>query len=195
MAIINFLFGSRLPSGFSLSGVVEFDADLTIEENHERAADVTEHPVESGAVVSDHVILSPERLRVSGFVSDAGVAVFGAQPGRTQGAFETLDSAWRARDLVQVVTGYKTYRDMVITRLDMPRNRPESMQFNIEMQHVIIVDSQTAQLAAGEPSSPAVANATGSRTDAGRQPTGTAGDATASAAERAQTRSTLAGFF
>lgn len=189
MSVINFLFGNRTPSGFNLSGIVEFDADLTIEENHERAAEVTEHPVESGAQISDHVILSPERLRLSGFVTDAGVAVFGSNPGRTQDAFETLDIAWASHELTQVVTGYKTYRDMIITRLDMPRNRPESMQFSIEFRHVNFVDSQTAELASASASDEDLA------LDAGRQPTSEPSEAVESVVEKARSRSTLAGFF
>jgi len=204
MAIINFLFGNRTSSGFQLSGVVEFSAELTIEERHERNAQVTEHPIESGARVTDHVILSPERVMLSGFVSDAGVAVFGAQPGRTQGAFDTLESAWRERQTLNVVTGYKTYQDMIITRLNLPRNRPESMQFDMELQHVTIVSSEmgtlgetttTSNNAIGETANGEVGDATAARTDAGRQPTQPAGTSTTQAAEKAQTQSTLAGFF
>ena len=174
---INFLFGNRTPAGFKLSGVVEFDADLTVEETHERAADVTEHPVESGARVSDHVILQPARLTLEGFVTDAGVAVFGAAAGRTQTAFETLTEAWREREPVQVVTGYRTYQDMVIVRLDMPRERPGSMRFSMELKHVTIVESEVVNVAAPDADT---ADLAAGETDAGRQPTRGASDATES---------------
>lgn len=203
MSVVNFLFGNRTPSGFQLSGVVEFAADLTIEERHERSAEVTQHPIESGAQVSDHVILSPERVMLTGFVSDSGVAVFGSQSGNTQSAFETLESAWRKGEPVSLVTGYKTYQDMVITRLNLPRNRPESMRFDMELQHVTILSSEMGQLGEvestssgiGEPNSSQTENATGTRNNAGRQPTQPAGSATASAANEAKYQSTLAGFF
>lgn len=203
MSVVNFLFGNRTPSGFQLSGVVEFTADLTIDERHERSAEVTQHPIESGAQVSDHVILSPERVMLTGFVSDAGVAVFGSQPGNTQSAFETLDAAWRKGEPVSLVTGYKTYQDMVITRLNLPRNRPESMRFDMELQHVTILSSEMGQLGEvestssgiGEPNSSQTADATATRNNAGRQPTQPAGEATASAANEAKYQSTLAGFF
>lgn len=193
MAVINFLFGNRTPAGFSLSGVVEFDADLTIDEQHERSAEATQHPIEAGARISDHVILSPDRLSISGFVTDAGVAVLGSQPGRTQSAFDTLDSAWRARDLVQVVTGYRTYQDMIITRLDMPRTRPESMQFSIEFQHIRIVSSEETELINAVDDD--VSDSASGRKNAGRQPVTEAGSATTRAGEQAQLQSTLAGIF
>lgn len=203
MSVINVLFGNRTSGGFQLTGLVEFTADVTIDELHERRAEVTEHPVESGARVSDHIILTPERVTINGFVSDAGVAVFGSQPGRTQSAFDALEDAWQAREPVSIVTGYKTYQDMVITRLNLPRNRPESMQFSIELQHVTIVSSQLGELAetdsttaaVGEASSSEVADATGRTTQAGRQPTQPAGEATEEAAQSAKRQSTLAGFF
>lgn len=175
MSVINFLLGNRSPSGFALSGVVEFDADLTIEESHERAAETTEHPIETGAVVADHVILSPERLRLEGFVTDAGVALLGAQPGRTQTAFETLEDAWGAREPVQVVTGYRTYQDMVIVRLDMPRQRPGSMRFSMELKHVAIVSSTEVPVVAAEPDTQDLA---AGESDQGRQSTREASTAT-----------------
>lgn len=184
MSVLNFLFGNRTASGFSLEGLVEFTADLTIEENHERRATVTENPIESGATISDQVILQPERLRLTGFVTDARAAVLGADPGRTQGAFETLDQVWSDRQPVMVVTARKSYDNMVITSLDLPYNRPESMEFSIDLQNVDIVESGTAEIISGE-------------NDAGRQPTRQSGEATTQAAEQAQSTYTsfLGGFF
>lgn len=203
MSVLNILFGNRTPAGFSLSGLVEFSADLTIEELHERDATVTEHPVESGASVTDHVFLSPERLRLEGFVTDAGVAVLASDPGRTQSAFDTLDRAWASREPVTVVTGYRTYQDMVITRLVLPRSRPESMRFTIEMQHITIVSSAMTDITAttsagagvGGPGEQADADSTAGRTAAGRQPTRESSEATTGAAESVRGQSILRGFF
>ena len=203
MSVLNILFGNRTPSGFSLSGMVEFSADLTLEETHERDATVTEHAIESGASVTDHVFLAPERLRLEGFVTDSGVAVLASDPGRTQSAFDTLDRAWKEREPVTVVTGYRTYRDMIITRLVLPRTRPDSMRFTIEMQHITIVSAATTEIAAttgasagvGAPSAQTDADATAGRTDAGRQPTRESSEATTDAAESVRGQSILRGFF
>ena len=182
MSVINFLFGNRTASGFSLSGLVEFTADLTLEESHERSAEVTENPVESGATVSDHVITNPERLRLEGFVTDAPAAVFASDAGRTQGAFETLEQAWREREPLTVVTGRKTYTDMIIVRLDMPRTRPASMRFVIELQAVTIVQAQ--DVAVVGPEAGVDSQNSGDpdlvqpESDAGRQPTREASEST-----------------
>lgn len=143
MAIVNFLFGNRTSAGFAIEGAVSFEADLTMEELHERSAEVTQHPVESGGTISDHVILQPERLRLDGFVTDARLR--DPEATRTQSAFADLDTAWSSGQLVQVVTARKTYQDMVITRLDLPYDRPESMEFSVELQQVKIVDAQEVE--------------------------------------------------
>lgn len=195
MASINFLFGNRTPSGFSIAGAVSLGADVTVRESHERLADVTQHPVETGATIADHIVLQPERVTLEGFVTDSPTVAFAsAQRGRTQDAFFTLDRLYREREPVSVVTGYRVYESMVIVRLDMPRERPASMQFTIELQHVRVVESATAPLPDVAESADEGAAASGERTagdtrdlaspqqDAGRQ---AAREASAPTAERA----------
>lgn len=143
MPIVNFLFGNLTNTAFSIEGAVSFDADLTIEELHERSAEVTQHPVESGGTISDHVILQPERLRLEGFVTDARLR--NPEATRTQSAFADLDAAWSSGQIVQVITARKTYQEMIITRLDLPYDRPESMQFLIELQQIKIVDAEEVE--------------------------------------------------
>jgi hypothetical protein len=178
MSVVNFLFGNRQASGFVLKGVVELQADLTISEGHQRRADVTSNPVESGATIQDHVILQPETLSLEGFVSDTPAAPLAAQWGRVQSTFEALDELWRAAEPLDVVTGRKTYESMVIVDLQLPRERPASMSFSIEMQHVTIVSTQTTEIAGGttaeNASDQGTADLAQGETDAGRQPTAAA---------------------
>lgn len=206
MALINFLFGNRDPSGFTLQGVVEFDADLTISEQHERSSVVTDHPVESGANVSDHVIVQPERVILRGFVTDSTAAVFaadegtGGEPGRTQDAFDVLDQLAASREPMDVVTGRKEYSSMVITRLDLPRERPNSMQFTIELQQVKIVDSAdgtllaaVADAAIGETGDAATQDRVAGEVNRGRQQAREASESTQQEANRV--KSTAAEIF
>lgn len=196
MSGLNFLLGNRDDSGFKLQGVVTFEAELTVSEQHDRKADVTEHPVETGAIISDHVILQPARVTLSGFVSDAGVAVGGAQPGNTQDAFDAIESAWESGDKMQVVSGYKTYSDMVITSVSLPKEKPGSMQFEIDLKHVTTVSSATGAIApTGSPDSDATDDASAPEKQAGRQSTKSADDATSDKAESAAYESTLSTLF
>lgn len=143
MAIVNFLFGNRVSGGFSIEGAVSFDAQLTIDEMHERSATVTEHPIENGSTISDHVIISPERLRLTGFVTDASPR--DAERGATQSAFDALDAAASSGQLMQVITGRKTYQDMILIAADLPRERPDSMQFSLEFVQVRLVSPEVVE--------------------------------------------------
>jgi len=194
MAITNFLFGNRTPAGFTVEGVVELQADLTISESHQRSADVTTHPVESGGTISDHVILQPERLSLEGFVTDTPAAVLSANRGRTQDAFDALEELWREGEPLTVVTARRTYEDMVIVDLQLPRERPSSMNFSAELQRVTVVETETAQIAGGGDVADAAdedtADLAAQETDAGRQPAGAASESAGG-----QMQSVLGGLF
>ena len=143
MAIVNFLFGNRLRGGFNIEGATSFDAQLTIDELHERSSTVTEHPVEDGSTITDHVIVNPERVRLTGFVTDAGTR--DAERGATQAAFDALDRASTQGQIVQVITGRKTYQDMILVSADLPRERPDSMQFSLEFVQVRLVTPEVVE--------------------------------------------------
>lgn len=141
MSSINFIFNTQIDTGFQITGVLEFDADLTISEQHRRNADVTDHPIEDGSVISDHVITNPERLTLNGFVTDSQLIILGSNQGRTQDAFDALDTLWRRAEPVNVVTTRKIYQNMIITQLQLPHNAPDSMRFSIDMRSIQIVES------------------------------------------------------
>lgn len=143
MAIVNFLFGNRVASGFSIQGAASFDAQLTIDELHERTSTVTEHPIEDGSTISDHVIVNPERVRLTGFVTDAGTR--DPERGATQAAFDSLDRASTEGQIVQVITGRKTYNDMILVSADLPRERPDSMQFSLEFMQLRLVTPEVVE--------------------------------------------------
>ena len=150
MATVNFLFkdltNAKGKVAFSIEGLVSFAPSLTVGESHQRTSTITDHAIESGAKVSDHIIRDPERITLTGFVTDAPARFFFSQPGATQRAFDTLDKAWSAGELFTVYTGRKKYENMVIESLDLPRDRDGSMQFSITMRRVRIVETASVKL-------------------------------------------------
>lgn len=150
MSLVNLIFKSSWTNkgqiGVRLEGLVTFNASLTLNESHQRTSTITDHAIESGAKVSDHIIRDPERITVLGFVTDTPGKFGQWFPGATQGAFDTLDKAWSAGELFTVYTGRKKYENMVIESLDLPRDRDGSMQFSITMRRVRIVESASVKL-------------------------------------------------
>jgi len=53
------------------------EIDMVREERHEFTAVITDHPIETGGQVQDHIYLQPVRVTISGTVSDTPVTILG----------------------------------------------------------------------------------------------------------------------
>lgn len=56
------------------SELVSIDLDVTNEEIHEWTNDVTTNPVEIGAPISDHIQELPDKIRITGMISDSAIS-------------------------------------------------------------------------------------------------------------------------
>lgn len=131
--------------------------DASVQETHVANVEVTKHPVEQGAAISDHAREEPETVTIEGLVSNtpigeaerraAGDQVKG-QPGRASQALEQLLQMKKARELIDLVTGLRTYSNMLMTGLTIPRNakQGEVLQFSAQFIQVRVVRSETAKL-------------------------------------------------
>lgn len=145
------------------SDVISIDLDVTMDEAHEWQNDVTTNPVENGSPIADHIQSMPDKLRITGMISDSSISdavikQFSGIDGtqfltRVQTAFDVLRKLKEDRKLITVYTKYKVYTDMAITSLSIPRNNQtgDSIQFSIEFVHVRIVNTQTTMMASVNP--------------------------------------------
>lgn len=150
MALLSLLFrnlaGARnLPSQIGLLTV-----DVTLEESHELGAELTDWPIEGGALITDHVRLQPRSLTVRGFVSDTPLNAVGLSLGRSRAAsaFFILETMWQARIPFVVVSQLRVYRNMIIDSLVVPKQREEALRFTCTMREVTIVSGQNTLLPA-----------------------------------------------
>lgn len=160
--MLGLFFGGR---GFQASfgnlyGNVELDA--VIDETHEWSVEVTTNPVEFGSPVSDHIIQQPDRLRIRCFVTDAplnassSITAFIGSIGnflsgegtevsnRTQAAFDLLSELVKLKLEMTVYTKHRTYTDMVLTNVTVPRSAAdgEAIEFSAEFIHIRKVATQ-----------------------------------------------------
>lgn len=145
------LFGRKYPR--TKIGLIELDA--TVSENHDYSATVTQFPVENGTVISDHIFNNPVRLSLECLISDSPLSnsrnplvtiasnlvsffSFNSGPTRSNAIFEDLMRLFDKRELFQVVTGLKLYKNMAITSLSFPRSSGsgQGLIFRIEMLQV-----------------------------------------------------------
>lgn len=128
-------------------GVLSIDA--TESEGHSGEVQVTDHEVESGAVVSDHLRLRPRTVRISGVVTALPA---GQAPDRMRplNAWEALRHIQESRQLVFLETTLGTYSNLALLSVDAPRDRStgDALRFSLTFREVRQVASETVTLPA-----------------------------------------------
>lgn len=145
-----------------------FEFDVTIHESHEYTNIVTEFPVEQGFNISDHALRVPEKLTLTGFVTNAPIPhsrgsmdVLLDKSDRVNTALESLlqlagfdptgkvspeiASIRRTPQIVTVVTGLRSYSNMIITNVSITRDKDtgETLSPVVEMRRLIVALSET----------------------------------------------------
>jgi hypothetical protein len=129
-----------------------YPLDLVETEQHERSADVTEHPVEEGADVSDNVRVKPRELTLTNaVVSDTPIGAIADDPTRqgvegpiSQDAYFRLNKVFEARQPVTVVTDLQQYKSMILDKLTITQEAKSShgLVFVAHFKEVIIVSNR-----------------------------------------------------
>lgn len=140
MAIISLLFGNQNQP--NVIGGLSIDA--TLEEFHERQAEVTDHPVEGGSFIQDHIVNRPKRVRIRGMITDTPLNRMAGT--YVADAFETLEGLYEARELITAVTGFTVYDNMAIESISMPRAREGALRFSIDLKQVTLTAGQTVPI-------------------------------------------------
>lgn len=158
--------GILVDVGKSLTSVVgasvSVDLDVLKSEAHEWTADATSNPVEIGSNVTDHILLLPDRITISGMISDAPLSPQAAArfsggidgavtTTRVQTAFDFLRALHEKRLPVTIYTKHKIYADMAMVGCSIPRNRETgaAVEFTLQFSHIRMVSTQTTTVPPG----------------------------------------------
>jgi hypothetical protein len=167
--------------------------DQTVSEAHEATAEVTEHPVETGSVISDHIKINPLVLNLEMFVTNTPIVDIGRgsnslrnlqvprykapllpTPGsafnavataiqntngprsfrvsvldfpepfdRVKEIHEQLLELWAAGATMSAITSTRTYDDMVLVGVNLPRTEPGGASFNLNLKQIKTVTTST----------------------------------------------------
>lgn len=105
--------------------------DATTSESHQHTAEVTNHPVENGVDITDHIQLKPFKLTLTGIVTNTPLAPgINSSATRIRELYDDLINLFESKQLLSVVTGLRRYTNMVITSVTVPRQAPNR-------QHII----------------------------------------------------------
>ena len=88
------------------------------QESYTYKAEATHHAVESGVLLTDHIILQPIIVDVSFEISNWDVD-------RPKHALDLLEALWQSRTPIDLLTEHKQLADMVLTSLEVDNSMPE----------------------------------------------------------------------
>jgi hypothetical protein len=138
---------------------VAFDA--TVSTQHQSRAVVTEFPVERGSNAADHVRQQPKRVTLSGIVGPTPLRPttlgagdltrgFPEQDERAQRAFDVLENLQDDGELLQVITPFKTYSNMILESTVVTRDKDKTtiLDASCTLLQIRTTESETINLPA-----------------------------------------------
>lgn len=130
-------------------GGIEFDALIDSTEGYE--AEVPEYPTEEGFSVSDTIVLKPDTLSMTLFITDTPVTWrnrHGSGPGRTEEVVKRLKELYFKKQPVEVVTSDSVYSDMAIQTMSIKKSLEVgyAREVPISFKKIIVTSSKTVTI-------------------------------------------------
>lgn len=132
--------------------VGEIGLDLILDEEHSQDVVVTEHPVQKGSPVADHVVAEPREGSFRALVTNWSInhpTPDGTDPSnRASEAWEALKALQLKGEPVVIVTALEVYRDVVITHLDTGRDGTtgDALEIQIDFRQIRQVDLKETEV-------------------------------------------------
>jgi len=150
----------------------DLQVDCVVDHVTTFASQVTEHPIENGFVIADHVARQAMTLSLTVIITPTPVSYFrqlGANPDRLGEAIAYFEQLWLNGEPVTVTIPSGIYQDMVMTSCPLPRNVQDGFCYRValEFKHVVIVSQKTEEIPEQNASGDAVGKAGATGTDAG----------------------------
>lgn len=133
-------------------------AHVTIEEDHDDELVITQHPVEFGAIISDHAYKKPSEVRIrcgwnnsGGHRNKIGAAqqiLVDGYEGYARAVYADILALQLTRKPFSVITGKRIYNDMLIAniRVHTAPGSEYSLMADIVLREVILVATKTLVL-------------------------------------------------
>ena len=114
-----------------------FSQYVIIEESVTEENAITNHPVQFGAVISDHIYELPAKVTIRG--------ISGLRFGPVRETYRLLQQLRKSRTTMDVVTGKAVYRNMAVQKLQWigDETTEYATAFTCELVEIIIVTVQT----------------------------------------------------
>jgi hypothetical protein len=130
MGLTELVFGGKTRANV---GVVQFDASVS--EIYTDTVEITDHPVETGSVISDHIRKLPSSIEINGVVTNNPLVFLASSRAesplitdtsrpddRVEAAYTELRRVQNVGEVVDVVTSLRDYSNMVIESISVSRD-------------------------------------------------------------------------
>lgn len=137
-----------------LTKIGGFIFDAVLDLRHQSTLTITEHPVETGATISDHAFINPRQLTIQIGMSDVAHDIIGDKfsqgNSRSITAYQELKNLQISRMPFQVITRLDTYDNMLIKRMDTADDYTTrwGLKVVIELIEIYIAIVQTVKVSA-----------------------------------------------
>lgn len=163
MAFLSFLVDTGKGTNLVLidqdgAAIREVPIDATTGETHIIENQITEHPVEDGSDINDHIRRKPDKLALTGIFSDTALSLFDkaervreAEP-HTIRALNFFEEAAEKKYLLAIENRFKSYTNMGVSSITFSRgvSSGKRVQFQVNLKKVTRVESLVLQGAAAK---------------------------------------------
>jgi hypothetical protein len=133
-------------------------------------SEITNHPIETGSSISDHIYLNPLKINMEGSITDTSVDIVGTaknviglfdgnflnnvtdkfkgKGAKQTAAYQILKDLQATKSLVTVVNYLDTFDNMVIETLSFPRNNQTGnrLLFEITLKQITLATVKTVSI-------------------------------------------------
>lgn len=148
-----------------------FTANATISEKHVDEMEITQHPVEEGAPITDHAFMRPAEVvitcmwsnspqnaniisgllgAVTGTIAGVSSLLTGNSPDQARDIYQRILALQRSRTRFDVFTAKRVYKDMLIKSLETETDKEtaNALKCTIHCQQIIVVQTQVVTVGA-----------------------------------------------
>lgn len=144
----------------------EIQVDAFIRENHSFSSELTEHPVENGSTIVDHIFNKPVSISLDGIITNTPMTLVGITSfdslrrfannesnDFSQIAFAKIEEIFCKREPISIATSLKTYEDMVLESLSVEREsgNSSSLKFSCTAKQIRIVAQKLIDIPKSNP--------------------------------------------
>jgi hypothetical protein len=133
--------------GFELMlerGTVVVEIDAVVREQIVKKARITEHPIESGALIADHVVILPKEYSLSGVLSDTPISIINplysvweSYEKRSLDMAKKLEDLFNEKKAFKIISNLGVLENFFFTQLTIEKNKPEyGVEFSANIREI-----------------------------------------------------------